>query len=85
MSSPNKFFFFNVSAQVMAQFPVGFNANNLPGFPSANFGNFRPQYSVPGQQTQQQQQQQQAAAAAAAVVAANSGISVTLGPSKPKK
>lgn len=38
------------SAQVMSQFPQGFNAGNLPGFAAAaNFANFRPQYSVPGQ------------------------------------
>ncbi|CAH0556045.1 unnamed protein product [Brassicogethes aeneus] len=38
-------------AQVMSQFPAGFNAGNLPGFAAAaaNFANFRPQYSVPGQ------------------------------------
>lgn len=35
-------------AQVMSQFPPGFNAGNLSGFP-ANFSSFRPQYSVPGQ------------------------------------
>ncbi|CAH1990110.1 unnamed protein product [Acanthoscelides obtectus] len=36
---------------VMSQFPPGFNAGNLPGFAAAaaNFSNFRPQYSVPGQ------------------------------------
>lgn len=40
------------TTQVMSQFPPGFNAGNLPGFAAAaaaNFGNFRPQYSVPGQ------------------------------------
>lgn len=39
------------AAQVMSQFPPGFNAGNLPGFAAAaaNFANFRPQYSVPGQ------------------------------------
>lgn len=40
------------SAQVMSQFPQGFSAGNLPGFAAAaaaNFANFRPQYSVPGQ------------------------------------
>ncbi|XP_019868397.1 chromodomain-helicase-DNA-binding protein Mi-2 homolog isoform X2 [Aethina tumida] len=39
------------TAQVMSQFPAGFNAGNLPGFAAAaaNFANFRPQYSVPGQ------------------------------------
>ncbi|CAG9819147.1 unnamed protein product [Phaedon cochleariae] len=37
------------TTQVMGQFPPGFNAGNLPGFAAANFGNFRPQYSVPGQ------------------------------------
>ncbi|XP_063922162.1 chromodomain-helicase-DNA-binding protein Mi-2 homolog [Zophobas morio] len=39
------------TAQVMSQFPPGFNAGNLPGFAAAaaNFANFRPQYSVPGQ------------------------------------
>lgn len=41
------------AAQVMSQFPAGFNAGNLPGFAAAaaNFANFRPQYSVPGQPT----------------------------------
>lgn len=36
----------------MSQFPPGFNAGTLPGFQAAagaNFTNFRPQYSVPGQ------------------------------------
>ncbi|XP_030750203.1 chromodomain-helicase-DNA-binding protein Mi-2 homolog isoform X2 [Sitophilus oryzae] len=39
------------STQVMSQFPPGFNAGSLPGFSAAaaNFSNFRPQYSVPGQ------------------------------------
>ncbi|XP_044753178.1 chromodomain-helicase-DNA-binding protein Mi-2 homolog isoform X2 [Coccinella septempunctata] len=39
------------AAQVMSQYPAGFSATNLPGFAAAaaNFGNFRPQYSVPGQ------------------------------------
>lgn len=41
------------TAQVMSQFPPGFNAGNIPGFAAAaaavNFANFRPQYSVPGQ------------------------------------
>jgi chromodomain-helicase-DNA-binding protein 4 len=39
------------TAQVMSQFPPGFNAGSLPGFAAAaaNFANFRPQYSVPGQ------------------------------------
>ncbi|XP_031349384.1 chromodomain-helicase-DNA-binding protein Mi-2 homolog isoform X2 [Photinus pyralis] len=41
------------AAQVMSQFPPGFNAGNLPNFAAAaaaaNFANFRPQYSVPGQ------------------------------------
>ncbi|CAG9761101.1 unnamed protein product [Ceutorhynchus assimilis] len=37
------------TAQVMSQFPPGFNAGNLAGFATANFSNFRPQYSVPGQ------------------------------------
>lgn len=39
------------TTQVMSQFPPGFNAGNLPGFTgsTANFSNFRPQYSVPGQ------------------------------------
>lgn len=36
----------------MAQFPAGFQGNALPAFAgsiAANFGNFRPQFSVPGQ------------------------------------
>lgn len=40
------------TTQVMSQFPPGFNAGSLPGFAAAaaaNFSNFRPQYSVPGQ------------------------------------
>ncbi|XP_023020569.2 chromodomain-helicase-DNA-binding protein Mi-2 homolog [Leptinotarsa decemlineata] len=39
------------TAQVISQFPAGFSAGNLPGFATAaaNFANFRPQYSVPGQ------------------------------------
>ncbi|KAL1498156.1 hypothetical protein ABEB36_009000 [Hypothenemus hampei] len=37
------------TTQVMSQFPPGFNAGNLAGFAAANFSNFRPQYSVPGQ------------------------------------
>lgn len=43
--------FLYIVAQVMSQFPPGFNAGNLPGFAAAaaNFANFRPQYSVPGQ------------------------------------
>lgn len=38
-------------AQVMQQFPTGFQGTALPGFvaAAANFGNFRPQFSVPGQ------------------------------------
>ncbi|KAK3918897.1 Chromodomain-helicase-DNA-binding protein 4 [Frankliniella fusca] len=36
------------------QFPSGFQTGQLPGsFGAANFGNFRPQYSVPGQPTSQ--------------------------------
>lgn len=41
-----------LSAQLMAQFPAGFQGNALPAFAgsiAANFGNFRPQFSVPGQ------------------------------------
>ncbi|ERL95354.1 hypothetical protein D910_12619, partial [Dendroctonus ponderosae] len=37
------------TAQVMSQFPPGFNAGALAGFAAANFSSFRPQYSVPGQ------------------------------------
>ncbi|KRT82171.1 helicase [Oryctes borbonicus] len=41
------------TTQVMSQFPPGFNAGTLQGFQAAttaaNFTNFRPQYSVPGQ------------------------------------
>ncbi|XP_060528036.1 chromodomain-helicase-DNA-binding protein Mi-2 homolog isoform X2 [Cylas formicarius] len=39
------------TTQVMSQFPPGFNAGSLSGFSAAaaNFANFRPQYSVPGQ------------------------------------
>lgn len=36
----------------MAQFPAGFQGTALPAFaggPAANFGTFRPQFSVPGQ------------------------------------
>lgn len=35
----------------MPQFPAGFQGASIPGFvaAAANFGNFRPQYSVPGQ------------------------------------
>ncbi|KAF9822298.1 hypothetical protein SFRURICE_017573 [Spodoptera frugiperda] len=46
-----------VPAAQMAQFPAGFQAGgSLPGFSpaaaaAANFSNFRPQYSVPGQPT----------------------------------
>lgn len=62
--TPGNFIFFNViilykifinspfSAQLMAQFPAGFQGNALPAFTgsvAANFGNFRPQFSVPGQ------------------------------------
>lgn len=38
----------------MPQFPAGFQGTTLPAFaggPAANFGNFRPQFSVPGQVT----------------------------------
>ncbi|XP_038215846.1 chromodomain-helicase-DNA-binding protein Mi-2 homolog [Zerene cesonia] len=42
-----------VPAGQMAQFPGGFQSGTLPGFSAAaaaaNFTNFRPQYSVPGQ------------------------------------
>lgn len=35
---------------ISSQFPTGFQAAQLPGsFGNANFANFRPQYSVPGQ------------------------------------
>ncbi|XP_055907342.1 chromodomain-helicase-DNA-binding protein Mi-2 homolog isoform X2 [Eupeodes corollae] len=40
------------SAQLMTQFPAGFQGAALPAFtgsPAANFGTFRPQFSVPGQ------------------------------------
>ncbi|XP_037904696.1 chromodomain-helicase-DNA-binding protein Mi-2 homolog [Hermetia illucens] len=40
------------SAQLMNQFPAGFQGTALPSFagtPAGNFGNFRPQFSVPGQ------------------------------------
>ncbi|XP_018571410.1 chromodomain-helicase-DNA-binding protein Mi-2 homolog isoform X2 [Anoplophora glabripennis] len=38
------------TTQVMSQFPAGFNAGNIQfAAAAANFGNFRPQYSVPGQ------------------------------------
>ena len=46
-----KYFYF--AAQVMNQFPSGFQGTSLPAFvgmAAANFGNFRPQFSVPGQQ-----------------------------------
>ncbi|XP_055600727.1 chromodomain-helicase-DNA-binding protein Mi-2 homolog [Uranotaenia lowii] len=38
----------------LAQFPAGFQGSTLPAFagtPPANFGNFRPTFSVPGQQS----------------------------------
>ncbi|XP_034241985.1 chromodomain-helicase-DNA-binding protein Mi-2 homolog isoform X2 [Thrips palmi] len=39
---------------ISAQFPSGFPSGQLPGsFGAANFSNFRPQYSVPGQPTSQ--------------------------------
>jgi hypothetical protein len=39
-----------------SQFPAGFPTGQLPGtFGAANFANFRPQYSVPGQAQAQQQ------------------------------
>lgn len=46
-------FFFLFLAQVMQQFPPGFQGTSLAGFAAAaaNFGNFRPQFSVPGQAT----------------------------------
>lgn len=36
---------------MMTQFPAGFQGTQLAGFgtQAANFGNFRPQFSVPGQ------------------------------------
>ncbi|KAH8264948.1 hypothetical protein KR038_008669, partial [Drosophila bunnanda] len=40
------------AAQLMAQFPAGFQGTTLPAFtggPAGNFANFRPQFSVPGQ------------------------------------
>ncbi|KAI9588380.1 hypothetical protein GQX74_004225 [Glossina fuscipes] len=40
------------AAQLMPQFPTGFQGATLPGFaagPAGNFANFRPQFSVPGQ------------------------------------
>ncbi|XP_050310914.1 chromodomain-helicase-DNA-binding protein Mi-2 homolog [Anthonomus grandis grandis] len=38
------------TAQVMSQFPTGFNTTgSIAGFAAASFSNFRPQYSVPGQ------------------------------------
>ncbi|XP_066145603.1 chromodomain-helicase-DNA-binding protein Mi-2 homolog isoform X2 [Euwallacea fornicatus] len=37
-----------ILAQVMSQFPPGFNAGSLTGF-ATSFSSFRPQYSVPGQ------------------------------------
>ncbi|ALC44637.1 Mi-2, partial [Drosophila busckii] len=40
------------AAQLMAQFPDGFQGTSLPAFtagPAGNFANFRPQFSVPGQ------------------------------------
>lgn len=39
-------------AQVMPQFPPGFQGASLPQFAgnTGNFGTFRPQFSVPGQQ-----------------------------------
>ncbi|CAH0765490.1 unnamed protein product [Bemisia tabaci] len=41
---------------VGSQFPVGFQAAQLPGaYANANFSHFRPQYSVPGQTTTSQQ------------------------------
>ena len=44
----------------MPKFPQGFTQQGvLPGFPGANFAQFRPEFTVPGQQ--------QLAAAAAAV------------------
>lgn len=54
----------------MPKFPQGFTQQGvLPGFPGANFAQFRPEFTVPGQQ-------QLAAAAAAiqqAVAAASAG------------
>lgn len=48
----NSFFFsFYCAAQVMPQFPPGFQGTSLPQFAAnaGNFGTFRPQFSVPGQ------------------------------------
>jgi len=43
------------SGMMTSQFPSGFQAGQLPGsFGNANFANFRPQYSVPGQTTPSQ-------------------------------
>ncbi|XP_046678887.1 chromodomain-helicase-DNA-binding protein Mi-2 homolog isoform X2 [Homalodisca vitripennis] len=40
------------TGMISSQFPTGFQAGQLPGsFGNANFANFRPQYSVPGQTT----------------------------------
>lgn len=42
------------AALLAQQFPQGFNAGQIPGTfaGAANFGNFRPQFSVPGQPPQ---------------------------------
>lgn len=42
------------AALLAQQFPQGFNAGQIPGTfaGAANFGNFRPQFSVPGQPSQ---------------------------------
>jgi hypothetical protein len=44
-----------LSGLLSSQFPQGFPSGQLPGsFGAANFANFRPQYSVPGQAQAQQ-------------------------------
>uniref|UniRef100_A0A1B6DUE7 Chromodomain-helicase-DNA-binding protein Mi-2 homolog n=1 Tax=Clastoptera arizonana TaxID=38151 RepID=A0A1B6DUE7_9HEMI len=43
------------TGMISSQFPSGFQSGQLPGgFGNANFANFRPQYSVPGQTTPSQ-------------------------------
>lgn len=45
---------FSFLGMMSAQFPSGFQTGQLPGsFGAANFSNFRPQYSVPGQPSSQ--------------------------------
>ncbi|XP_054288773.1 chromodomain-helicase-DNA-binding protein Mi-2 homolog isoform X2 [Macrosteles quadrilineatus] len=54
-SSPNTPTTTSQSGMISSQFPSGFAAGQLPGsFGNANFANFRPQYSVPGQTTTSQ-------------------------------